>query len=219
MKRRCTLTDVEPLAGDVIRLTLSTPASFPFQAGQYLNVCHPDGTRIPFSIASPPERLPEIEIHFRPVASLPEATLMQSLLDPGRDIDVEGPHGDVWVDTLQAPLLIIAGGTGVAQANAILSHNGVTPSPAEKTLVWSISSPDARYFEPVYPGVSTFVAVDNEQPGALGWLAQTQPDLADYLIILCGPPDFVYVVTDALLAMGVSRDQLRADAFTYAPRR
>ena len=125
MTATCELLAVEKLSGDVQRVLLRTQRPFAFKAGQYLNICHPDGTAIPFSIASAPAHLPNLELHFRPVPELAEADLVIEMLENSSNrVDIDGPFGDVWVDSLEKPLFVIAGGTGAAQANAILTHLG-----------------------------------------------------------------------------------------------
>src|SRR5262245_16541411 len=72
-------------------ISLTLPVPFPFHAGQYLNVVHPGGVRIPMSIASAPERIPELELHYRPLPGVAEAALMNELLDSGTELSIEGP--------------------------------------------------------------------------------------------------------------------------------
>lgn len=57
----------EPLAHDVLRVTLRLPIaeSFSFQAGQYLDVLLPGGRRRSFSIASAPGSAPLLELQIR----------------------------------------------------------------------------------------------------------------------------------------------------------
>lgn len=221
MTAACNLLAVEKPGGDVRIVRLHVRQPFTFKAGQYLNILHPGGAAIPFSIASAPTRLPELEIHFRPAPGVPEADLMLELLEApaGAQIDIDGPFGEVWVEALTSPLLIIAGGTGAAQAHAILSHLTAGRDNPRLQFLWSLASTEAAYFTPDYPGVDTTLVVDEgTQPGALLWLTENEPDLHGVRIILCGPPGFVYALNDALIDLGASQAQLHADAFAYAPR-
>ena len=75
------------------------------------------------SIASAPERLPQVELHFRGMPGVPEAQLMAEILDGAPDVHIEGPHGAVCVDgPIDEDLLLIAGGSGIAQCRAIVTH-------------------------------------------------------------------------------------------------
>ena len=79
------------------------------------------------SIASAPERLPQLELHFRPLPGVPEAQLMDEILldtaDGSRDITIDGPFGNVCVDgPVEQELLLIAGGSGIAQCRGIATH-------------------------------------------------------------------------------------------------
>ncbi|MEE8245416.1 MAG: hypothetical protein V3R27_10485 [Pseudomonadales bacterium] len=84
----------------IIRLELEEP--FQFAAGQYLEIEHPSGTRIPLSIASAPHRLPRLELHYRSTPGDDLAALLDGLLQKGRTLDLCGPFGDVIVTTLEA---------------------------------------------------------------------------------------------------------------------
>ena len=128
----------------LIRLALPVP--FSFHAGQYLNVVHPDGVRIPMSIASAPERVPELELHYRPLPGVAEAALMNELLDAGTELSIEGPFGDVRVmGPLDEDLLLIAGGSGISQCRAIVEHLRHVDHARDVTLVWSVTQRDHLY--------------------------------------------------------------------------
>jgi len=82
----------EPLAHDVLRVTLRLPIAeeFDFQAGQYLDVLLPGGCRRSFSIASAPGSAPLLELHIRRVAGgeFTEALFAAAL--PGASSDTQG---------------------------------------------------------------------------------------------------------------------------------
>ena len=98
------------------------------------------------SIASAPERIPELELHYRPLPGVAEAALMNELLDAGTEVSIEGPFGDVRVaGPLDEDLLLIAGGSGISQCRAILEHLRCVDHARDVTLVWSVTQRDHLY--------------------------------------------------------------------------
>lgn len=205
-------------------ISLALPVPFPFHAGQYLNVVHPGGVRIPMSIASAPERIPELELHYRPLPGLPEAQLMNELLDAGVELSIEGPFGDVRVTApLTEDLLLIAGGSGISQCRAILEHLRQAEHSRSVTLVWSVTHRDHLYADAEfrsYPNWLNYEAVvDSPQAtsAVLAWL-RTHALPASGRIVISGGPGFVHAVADTLNELGITEVTLESDVFSYAPR-
>jgi CDP-4-dehydro-6-deoxyglucose reductase len=205
-------------------ISLALPAPFRFHAGQYLNVVHPSGVRIPMSIASAPERIPELELHYRPLPGVAEAALMNELLEAGTEISIEGPLGDVRVaGPLNEYLLLIAGGSGISQCRAILEHLRCVEHTGDVTLVWSVTQPDHLYADTELRGFAPWLdyqpIVDTPQAKSamLAWL-RTNPLPTSGRIIVSGSPGFVYAVADTLDELGASGITIESDVFSYAPR-
>jgi NAD(P)H-flavin reductase len=210
-------------------MTLESPASdaFRFAAGQYVRVVTPDGRAIPFSVASAPERLPEIEIHFRPLPGSDDAKAMLALVENARTFEIEGPFGDVFVAGPTAtPLRLIAGGTGIAQCLAIVDHLERVGQREPVHLVWSVSAPAHAYAQDILESVARRerwfrfeIAIDvpGEANGAVATLRRDGVP-AEPEVILAGSPPFVYAVCDSIDAQGGAPGRLRSDVFDYAPR-
>jgi CDP-4-dehydro-6-deoxyglucose reductase, E3 len=205
-------------------ISLALPAPFPFHAGQYVNVVHPSGARIPMSIASAPERMPELELHYRPLPGVAEAALMNELLDAGNGISIEGPFGDVRVTgPLDDSLLLIAGGSGIAQCRAILEHLRCVEHAQRVRLVWSVTQRDHLYADAEMRRFATWLdyeaVVDTPQAksAVLAWL-RTQMLPMSGRVIVSGSPGFVYAVVDTLNELGATALAIESDVFSYAPR-
>jgi CDP-4-dehydro-6-deoxyglucose reductase len=210
-----------------IALTLS--ATFRFRAGQYLTVVHPGGARIPMSIASAPELLPRLELHYRPLPGVPEAALMDELLDAAangsHDVLIDGPFGDVFVHgPTQDNLLLIAGGSGIAQCRSILTHLRSVRQARDVHLLWSVTAADQLYCDDELRDFATWlhyaplIDTPNAENAAVVWLRQSAaPDRGR--IIISGGPGFVYAVVDALDEIRTTGASVESDVFSYAPRR
>jgi CDP-4-dehydro-6-deoxyglucose reductase len=221
---RARITCVSHHDSGVRLIALALHASFPFHSGQYLNVVHPGGVRIPMSIASAPERLPVLELHYRPLPGVAEAALMDDLLDAAEDLSLEGPFGDVRVaGPLDDDLLLIAGGSGIAQCRSILDHLRCVTQTRNVTLVWSVTQSKHLYCDAELrrfaPWLRYEPVVDAPEAGnaAVAWLrASARPTSGR--VVVGGSPGFVYAVIDTLEALGVTGVALESDVFSYAPR-
>lgn len=180
---------------------------------------------IAFTIASAPTRSPIIELHFRPVAGNDDARIIEHLLQTATQWQFDGPFGDVWVEPpVDEPLTIIAGGTGISQAHAIVEHLHNRMNTAPVRVVWSLVHASDAYCAEFFANVAADsgwlefrLVIDSAgQSGAMCWI-DAQDSLPTGSVILAGNPGFVYAVNDALTARGCSAS-IRADVFSYAPR-
>jgi CDP-4-dehydro-6-deoxyglucose reductase, E3 len=226
-----TLREVLRPNAEIHQLRLHVDAGWSFLAGQYLNVLHPSGIAIPFSIASAPERLPELEIDFRPMAGSREADAMLELLAPQTQnqarIGLEGPFGRV---TQHGPtrgaLRLIAGGTGIGQCRAIVEHLTHCPQRSTVTLVWSARSEAALYdlarlerFAQAHSWLTVATRLDAPDGRSRAILdIETHGAPSEDDIVIAGTPGFVYAVVDAIAAAGGDVSRLRSDVFDYSKR-
>jgi len=210
----------------VQRIVLRMPDAFDFRAGQYLEVVHPDGA-IPLSIASAPERLPQLHLHYRSTPDLDDATRMDALLEAGGPLEIRGPGGDV---ALPRPLgghaLIAAGGTGIAQAMSFIDAWHFVPPTGTVTLLWCADAETDFYLRDELdaldaPWLERVLIADDDRAATnrgLVWLRDRAAGLAGSHVVLAGGPGFVYAAFDALVGAGIEPAQVQSDVFSYAPR-
>ncbi|HEX7036582.1 MAG TPA: hypothetical protein VF210_12450 [Pseudomonadales bacterium] len=210
----------------VQHLVLEMPDGFQFRPGQYLEVVHSDGP-IPLSIASAPHRLPELHLHYLPQPDAPEAARMDELLDAGRTLEIRGPAGNVQLpDAPIQPVLLVAGGTGAAQAMSFIDAYRANPPDVAVTLLWCADADSDFYLEdelrairePWFHCVLLADARRTPQNRGLQWLRRHGPSHRRSTIVLCGGPGFVWSAYDALADAGVAPTRMQSDVFSYAPR-
>jgi len=198
-----------------------------FVPGQYLEIMHPSGRSVPLSIASSPLRLPELEIHYRSTPGTQEAADMDALLAGGEAFVLRGPFGTVRVDAADdRPLLMVTGGTGAAQALAVIEDLTLRRAARPVTLVCCADAETDFYFRSSLDEVdahwleAVFIADARRTPDNAGmvWLAEHAAAFRNHRILLCGSPPFVYAAADALTAAGIDEQTLESDVFAYAPR-
>lgn len=103
-----------------LRLKLDRPMEF--QAGQYINLQIPgiDGTRA-FSLANPPSRTDEVELHVRLVEGGQATGFIHHQLKVGDALGLSGPYGQFFVRGSQpGDLIFIAGGSGLSSPQSMI---------------------------------------------------------------------------------------------------
>ncbi|MCY1497614.1 Phenol hydroxylase P5 protein [compost metagenome] len=113
------LVDLSPTIKGV-HLKLDRPMAF--QAGQYINLQLPgiEGTRA-FSLANPPSRADEVELHVRLVEGGAATGFIHDQLQVGDEVELSGPYGQFFVRGSQAgDLIFIAGGSGLSSPQSMI---------------------------------------------------------------------------------------------------
>ena len=221
---RITAVSGQPVQRILLEIAPGPACAYSFEAGQYLQIIGPDNTLIPMSIASAPQRLPELELHYRSTPGLPEAALMDALLSEGESLNITSATGEVRSGAVGQPLLIIAGGSGAAQAFSCIEHRDSTTQAAPTTLLWCADHPEDVYATAAlsrYASLALKICIDDKRTAdneGLTWLRVHADDYRDAYVLIAGSPGFVYAATDVLLEAGFKDSQLHADVYAYAPR-
>jgi NAD(P)H-flavin reductase/ferredoxin len=124
---RATVEAVEPLTQDISRLVLrvSEPSDFAFTPGQYVDLHVPgdtEGARRSFSLANLPDKTePRLELMIKryPGGRI-SGLLEQGAIKPGDEIGFTGPYGAMRARTGERPILMVAGGSGMAPVLSLL---------------------------------------------------------------------------------------------------
>ena len=229
---RCQLLECTEVGGNVWRLRLLAPAGkLPrYHAGQYLLVEHESGEQIALSIASAPHKGRELELHVLAHEERPQSLLEQAQRE--RALWLQLPFGDAHIGELpDAPLLLIAAGTGMAQMHSLIEHCLAAGFRHPVHLYWG-----ARRGEDFYPveawaqwqqqpNVHLHHVVSDEADwgGRCGLLHEAVvedfSDLTGVQVYASGSPPMIYGTLDALVAVGMDPKQMHADVFAYAPRK
>ena len=151
------------------------------------------------------------------------------VLAPGDQLEMRGPIGRyfVWQDQMGAPLLMIAGGSGIVPFRSMLRHRDAVRSGAPARLLYSARSlVEVVYHEElagVSDGVEVRLALTRDQPldwdgygrridaailAETAWAPQDRP-----LIYVCGPTGFVEVVANCLVDLGHDPESIKTERF------
>lgn len=227
------IESVVPLGAGVREIRLHAPAAPRFLPGQYLQIIHGSDSAIPFSIASAPEELPHLTLHYLAQAGVDEAARMDDLLKSETSVDVLLPCGDCGFSSpLSRPLLMLAGGSGIAGVRSLL--RSLLPAPVTMKLYWGAAGTEdlylreeldalaSRHAEFSWTPVSE-TAADDCRKGRIGEVVAEDVatgvlNLSDWEVLIAGGPPMVWGTVEALKSCGLTAAETRSDVFAYAPR-
>jgi naphthalene 1,2-dioxygenase ferredoxin reductase component len=221
-------------AHDVMVLRLSAPAGqrLAFHPGQFAKLRFGNLPVRSYSMASQPSDA-DLEFHIRIVPGGVVSEYVAQTLQTGDMVQVRGPFGDAYWDepeaARQGPLLLLAGGTGMAPIMSVLDAALGAGMPPEQIHVYHgvrgerdlyasdrmVSRVQERgiKFIPVYSEQQ----VNNARQGlvheAVGKDFHT---LHNARIYVAGPPPMVDAVVSLATLRGAPGNQIRADAFYAA---
>ena len=203
-------------------------------AGQHIDVrlTAPDGYQAArsYSLAAPTNG-DRIEITMQRVADGEVSSYLVDDATNGDTVEVRGPVGGwfVWKPDHTAPVLLVAGGSGVVPLMAMIrSRDGVTPPPFR--LLYSVRTPEDRIYHQELrrratqdSGLDIAFLYTRTAPGqeprpvgrittqdltAYGWPTEVEPTC-----YVCGPTPFVETVADLLINLGHKPTRIRTERF------
>jgi phenol hydroxylase P5 protein len=225
-------------AADVRRLVIELDRPLPFNPGQYIQLSTPSGEARPYSIASAPSAAkgahPAIELHVRLLAGgAATERWIFSGLGPGNSVSLSGPYGQFsFRPAREKPVLLLAGGTGLAPMKAMLSHLAATGVTVPSVTLYHGARTVADLYE--HDWLLRFAAEHDwfayrpalsrdSWEGRTGrvpeLLAADYPRAAGHTAYICGKRDFVESVLKTLMkARLFPRDIYREDFYTTFDR-
>lgn len=224
------VVEVERPSHDVVTLRLQVPASagFSFKAGQYASVIMKDGARRSYSMANAPNAEGVIEWHIRRMEGGRFSTHAYDKLKAGAMLRIEGPFGTFLLQPGDAPVVLLASGTGYAPIAALLKTHGAELARRGAVLYWGgrvwadlygVSSVEA--WEAEYPGIRIVPVLSEAGPdwqGRTGFVHAAVladlPDLSGHEVYACGNPLMIDAARSSFTAQaGLPADKFFADAF------
>ena len=140
MRHNAIVTEIQPLAPNVLQLTISFEDEFHFQPGQWVNFRFPEGVSRAYTIASAPQRPEAVQICVRIGAGKGGEALRR--LEAGAEIAVDGPYGDFLLpDGDPRPVVFLAGDVGIAPIRSIVLHMLAV---GDQRRICVLYEPDAR---------------------------------------------------------------------------
>jgi ferredoxin-NADP reductase len=215
-------------------ITLSVPHWPGHRSGQHVDVrlTADDGYQAErsYSIASAPEDGSRVTLSVERVENGEVSPYLVDELRIGDTLELRGPIGGyfVWEATLGGPLLLVAGGSGIAPLMAMLRHRAATGSNVAVRLLYSArSEEDVIYRHELArlsrDGLATFYTLTRSQPQSwtgyrrrvdadmlreVAWPPEQRP-----LAFLCGPTPLVESVATSLVLLGHDPSRIKTERF------
>ncbi|MDN5280032.1 MAG: Na+-transporting NADH:ubiquinone oxidoreductase subunit [Clostridiales bacterium] len=225
--------------GDGIRLMnfeLEENQTLHFRPGQYVQVYrqlpHERIVRA-YSISSPASQKKGFSLDVQFVAG----GIMSGYLNRlpiGEELEISGPYGDMAFETDQSdsPVVLVAGGVGLAPIRSILYSIIEMPTPPKVYLFWGAryrvnlyaenelrelaeTNSDWLLFIPALSGA----LIEEGWTGATGFIHEaveaSLPEMKDGRAFICGPGPMMDAVTEVLQKKGLRPDNIKADPFDF----
>lgn len=168
-----------------------------------------DGDRVELTV----QRVPEGEV----------SPYLADVLTVGDPVELRGPVGGyfVWRPTDTAPVLLVAGGSGIVPLMAMIRARRQAGSRVPFRLIYSARSPEEVYYADelrrhdggldvsyVFTRIPPARRVGVYDINTNGWPADFEPDC-----FVCGPTGFVETVADILVALGHQPRKVKTERF------
>ncbi len=229
------LSAVEDLTHDIKRLTIALDRPLRFDAGQYvqLSVDAVFGARA-YSLAMAPaangNQTLEFFIRRVPGGEFTELLFAGHLAE--LPLKVHGPAGNFWLRDSRAPMICIAGGSGLAPLIALLQDAAARQVGRNCVLLFGARSTADLYaldaiaaITAQWNGAFKFVPVLSDAADDMSWtgarglvtehIATAAQDLiaGDTQAYLCGPPPMIDAALPVLAGLGVAAEHIHFDKF------
>jgi len=233
----CTCAEMVDLTGDIkqFRFELIEPNWIDFTAGQYIQLLAPvykkGGEEVyrAYSVSSDPERTDCIETIIRLVPGGICTTYCFDYLKVGDQVRLNGPYGDFRLSDTDAPMVFIAGGSGMAPIKCILHSMKNTNNKRKASYYFGANRVDELFlldemkeFESALADFR-FVPVVAAPTDGEDWSGETglvteavQRDLKDaseHEAYLCGSPGMIDASIKILTELGMREESIFYDKF------
>ncbi len=231
------ITGQVALTHDIVELRVTLDQPLAYTAGQYatLRPAHIKRAR-EYSFAGAPTPGGDREISFF-VRLTPGGQFTGWLFGEsrvGQTLEITGPGGDFWLREADAPLVLVAGGSGLAPVLSVLEAAANAGVVREAVFLFGARTQGDLYKLDAIQAIASrwaasfrFLPVLSHEPPDSGWTGARGlvteflavphvPDIASRHAYLCGPPPMIDAALAVLAAAGVAGGHVHYDKFLDA---
>lgn len=232
-KARGQITNKTMLTHDICQLGILLETPLPYQAGQFaeLEFATLPGVKRSYSFATAPTTDNKVSFIIR---HIPEGKISSRAVDEdvvGETVNLHGPGGNFHLRPGQAPVLMVAGGSGLAPILAMLDQAQQRKEQLPITLLFGAREQKDLYALDKFAELASswpnfhFIPVLSAEAVTSSWrgkrglvtdfIAQCKGDANS--AYLCGPPAMVDAAADRLKTLGFPQGSVFADRFSPRP--
>jgi ferredoxin-NADP reductase len=204
-------------------LRLRVPGWIPHLPGQHyvVRLTAEDGYTASrsYSVGSPPEDTGVVELSVERLADGEVSPYLVDEVVAGDEVEVRGPVGGYFVWRGDAPLLLVAGGSGVVPVMAMLRHRRLSLPDVPARLLFSVRTPEDLFYAGELGPETTVVHTRRTPPGATRPAGRiTAADLAGVAFgagpaYVCGSSGFVETAARLLAEQGYTRERILLERY------
>lgn len=228
------LAELNWVTHDIAHVVLERPANdtaWGFHPGQYIEICRAgDDNWRAFSMANAPAAKGGIELLVKQIPGGFFSTYLRDEAGVGDALKIRGPFGQFGISETQAPMIMIAGGSGMAPILSMLRQLAAEKSSREISFFYGArTSGDLFWLDEVRSlGDAlenfTFIPALSDSGAAEGWQGEeglitdvvarlTEDSLRGSEGYLCGPPPMIDAAIETLKGKGMFSTRIRFDKF------
>ncbi|WP_432239516.1 FAD-binding oxidoreductase [Herbaspirillum robiniae] len=229
MKMQAAISELENLNSNVVRLRLVALSDTPsFTSGTYFMIGVPGrGISRAYSPVSRGADFPEVEFLVRLQDGGAMSGYLKDSAKAGDILEVEGPYGEFKWNKSKNPLVLVAGGTGLAPIISILDSIAAERRHREKILLlFGANNKDDLFYldeleerKEMMPRLEVRVSIVNSSPnwdgdvGHVTELIQANDIKGNTEAFLCGPPPMIDAAISRLVKLGASNSAIKYERF------
>jgi len=217
-----------------VAIELTEPATIDYRTGQYLQLQsekygdHVKPVSRAYSIASVEDDKHEVELIIRRVPNGICTTWVHEHLREGQTVWFTGPHGDFHLRNTTAPIIMIAGGSGLAPFKGMLRKMARDKNPRKARFFFGANTERDLYHLDLMKRLETDLAdfrfipalcrPEGAWKGEIGLITEVVDRLAENVpeseAYLCGSPVMIEACLRVLRNHGLREDRIYYDKFS-----
>ncbi|MDP8225053.1 MAG: FAD-binding oxidoreductase [Candidatus Lernaella stagnicola] len=218
-----------------VLIELVDPPEIDYQTGEYMQLQTPEYGDVDesvyraYSMSSVAADKRHVEFIIRRVPDGICTTWVHDHLKEGDEVTVNGPHGDFFLRETDAPIIMIAGGSGMAPFKGMLREMAAAKNPRPVRFFFGANTErDVYHTElmqqleseiPDFKFIPALFKPEGDWKGETGLITEAvdrlvEADLAMWEGYLCGSPGMIDACVEVLKKHGLPEDNIYFDKFS-----